>query len=551
MDYNLILNSIFKEANVGIIVVNKAGIIVQNNPYLEFLFGYNKGELVNMALEVLLPRNYKKTHISHRDNYLKNPRPRAMGTHHELYGLKKDGSKFPVEISLSYSTINDELYAIGYVTDDTAQKSMLHELIESKQRLDEAQKMAHLGNFEIDWATKKALWSTEMYKIFDLDSTNKTEIYWEDIIQYIHIEDKESMLNDTLQIVQSKTGSEIDFRIITPLNKLKYLHGKREVRLDTQGNVISLIGVIQDVTKLKSVEVDLNEKVSKIQQVEVKLLQLNEALEIKVDERTSELEETVNRLLFTNSTLEQRELQLKEALSKEIELNELKSRFVSMASHEFRTPLSTILSSATLISKYIEAEQNEKRQKHIDRIKSSVNNLTGILNDFLSLSKIEEGKEQLKIEEIDINKLCIEIHDEIKGLLKKDQHLNHNQEADIIIYSDKRILKNILFNLISNAIKYSPENTKIDCVISSKDNLVHIQIKDYGIGIPLEDQKHIFSRFFRASNVVNIQGTGLGLNIVKRYVELLGGEISFKSSATDGTIFKIIIPIKNEKAVNN
>ncbi len=215
-----------------------------------------------------------------------------------------------------------------------------------------------------------------------------------------------------------------------------------------------------------------------------------------------------------------------------------------MASHEFRTPLSTIMSSASLISKYVNEEQNERREKHINRIKTAVNNLTGILNDFLSLSKIEEGKIEVHISPIILEELCLETIDELKGLLKSGQTIEHIQEDTIGSFeTDLRILKNILFNLLSNAIKYSGPETTIRCKTFSEAENLCFEIIDEGIGIPEEDQKHLFSRFFRASNVENIQGTGLGLNIVKKYVELLGGNISFTSTHGKGTTFIVKIPI--------
>lgn len=299
-------------------------------------------------------------------------------------------------------------------------------------------------------------------------------------------------------------------------------------------------------------EVVLNDRViftgiihdlTEVRQAEDALLELNEALEKKVIERTDELESTVNELLVTNKKVKEREAELKVALEKEKELNELKSRFVSMASHEFRTPLSTIMSSASLISKYIEEGHNEKRQKHVDRIKSCVVDLTGILNDFLSLSKIEEGKIEVGKEEIRIDEICDIVTDEVKGLVKEGQILKKIVDKSIIIYSDKRILKNILFNLLSNAIKYTPQDGHIECKVERKDEKVVFTIIDDGIGIPKEDQKFLFERFFRASNVENIQGTGLGLNIVTRYVTLLGGEISFESEEGKGTEFLVLIPI--------
>jgi len=282
-------------------------------------------------------------------------------------------------------------------------------------------------------------------------------------------------------------------------------------------------------------EVILNDRViftgiihdlSDVKEAEQKLVKLNELLEDKVEERTNELEKVVNKLLTTNTKLEESEKELNLALAKEKELSELKSRFVSMASHEFRTPLSTIMSSASLISKYVEESQNEKRQKHVDRIKSAVINLTGILNDFLSLSKIEEGRIELTKIEVNLNALCDLVHDEVKGLLKKNQKIIHQHKEGLHLVSDNRILKNILFNLVSNAIKYSDEGDTIICRTSKKGDRTLIEVEDEGIGIPENEQKYMFERFFRASNVETIQGTGLGLTIVKRYTELLGGNIS-------------------------
>jgi len=300
-------------------------------------------------------------------------------------------------------------------------------------------------------------------------------------------------------------------------------------------------------------EVILNDRViytgiihdlSDIKAAEQELLELNEKLEGKVEARTNELEKAVNELLRTNTKLEQSEKELKSALGKEKELNELKSRFVSMASHEFRTPLSTIMSSASLISKYTEEAQNERRQKHVDRIKSAVTNLTGILNDFLSLSKIEEGKIILNKSSINLQDLCDLVINEVKGLLKEGQKIEQEHEISVVLNSDERILKNIFFNLISNAIKYSPPNATIKCKFRLKNQACEIDIIDQGIGIPEQDQKYMFDRFFRASNVETIQGTGLGLNIVKRYVEMLGGTITFVSKESVGTTFTITIPIE-------
>ena len=300
-------------------------------------------------------------------------------------------------------------------------------------------------------------------------------------------------------------------------------------------------GIIHDLTEVKEAELEIRS--------------LNKKLEKKVTTRTIELEKTVNQLLSTNTSLQKeikdrqtaekqlqlRESELSEALEKEKELSELKSRFVSMASHEFRTPLTSILSSASLIGRYTREDQQANRDKHIGRIKSAVANLTGILNDFLSLSKLEEGKVEVNLSEINLDALCNEVIEDTKGMLKSDQVINHTIIGDATnVIVDERILRNILFNLISNAIKYSDKDIK--CIITFEKEYYQFEIKDQGIGIPIEDQKYLFSRFFRAGNVTNIQGTGLGLNIVKQYVDILGGEISFESEHEVGSTFFVRLP---------
>ncbi len=250
------------------------------------------------------------------------------------------------------------------------------------------------------------------------------------------------------------------------------------------------------------------------------------------------------RKIFTGIIHDISELRkVKDALKKEMELNEMKSRFVTMASHEFRTPLSTILSSVSLISKYNDPKDEEKRMKHVHRIKSSVANLTGILNDFLSLSRLEEGMVMNAPVAFNIKELSDEVVEEMNMVLKNKQIIQYRHFGeDSQIHLDKNLLKNIFINLLSNAIKYSAEGKIIEFSTTINENHLDILVKDEGIGIPEEDKKHLFSRFFRAQNAQNIQGTGLGLNIIKKYIDLLNGKISFISELNKGTTFTITIP---------
>ncbi len=271
---------------------------------------------------------------------------------------------------------------------------------------------------------------------------------------------------------------------------------------------------------------------------------LRKAAEDKLRSHASELENEVRKrtmiLQEAVAQLEATKVNLSESLEKEKELNELKSRFVSMASHEFRTPLATILSSLVLLDKYAEKGDREKQTKHISRIKNSISSLTDILNDVLSLSRLEEGRIEANIEETDIKTLAEEITQDFRNLLKKGQVLEYKHTGKSVLFpTDKKIFKNILVNLLSNAIKFSPEGRNILLSTEITGKTFSVAVKDEGLGIPAEDQENLFERFFRGKNVTNIQGTGLGLNIVLRYMELLGGEISFISELGKGTTFNL------------
>ncbi|MEO7524211.1 MAG: PAS domain-containing sensor histidine kinase [Ferruginibacter sp.] len=396
--------ALFEYASLGILVANQNGKIELVNGYILNQFGYqNKSDLIGQEVEILIPSRYEHTHHNHRANYLKKPERRPMGVGRDLYATKKDGSEFPVEVSLSHYISGGETFVIAFLIDITKRKETETAIILQKEQLAE-------NNLKIE--------------------------------------------------------------------------------------------------------------------------ELNESLEKKVALRTQQLQETMTQLQNSKEGLTK-------ALSKEKELGDLKSRFVSMASHEFRTPLSTILSSASLLAKYTETSEQEKRGKHIDRIKSSVNNLTDILNEFLSIGKMEDGKIIAKHAVFNLEVFITEILNEICNISKEHQRLAYKHTGSATIVSDSSLLRNIIFNLLSNAIKFSSNNGLIDIHSHSDKNKFTITVKDNGIGISKEDQQHLFERFFRASNATNIQGTGLGLHIVAKYAELLEGDINFVSGLEKGTTFTL------------
>ncbi len=399
--------ALFQHASLGILVANEKGLIEMVNACLLEQFNYpSADELIGEPIEKLIPNRYHTKHSTYRENYSKHPEPRAMGTGRDLFAAKKNGTEFPVEISLSNYITNDGKYNIAFII---------------------------------------------------------------------------------------------------------------------------------DITKRKEIENDVKIQKEQLATVNLRIEHLNNELERKVSERTLQLQETMEQLSSSRDELTQ-------ALSKEKDLSDLKSRFVSMASHEFRTPLSTILSSASLLAKYTESDEQDKRNKHIDRIKSSVNNLTGILNEFLSIGKIEDGKIETNNINFNLKDLISATIAEMKAMCNFTRTFTYEHKGNAWCCTDPSLVKNIILNLLSNAIKFTVENGEIKVLSSSGTDEISISISDNGIGISEQDQLHLFERFFRAKNAVNIQGTGLGLHIVAKYVELLEGKILWESKLEEGTTFNIQLP---------
>jgi signal transduction histidine kinase len=244
-----------------------------------------------------------------------------------------------------------------------------------------------------------------------------------------------------------------------------------------------------------------------------------------------------------NTVLTKKTLNLEESLTHERALNEMKSRFVSMASHEFRTPLSTILSSASLVQSLIALGDTTKVLKHVDRIRKSVGHLTGILNDFLSLDKLEQGKIEVELEEFNLQDLLSDVIVELRDMRKANQEIRLAFSGENRVTIDERIVRNIVINLLTNAIKYSEKEIDLSVVVTDRE--VHIKVTDKGIGIPEEDQRNLFEKFYRGKNVLNIPGTGLGLIIVKRYLEMLNGTIELCSVEGAGTTVDVRFPLNN------
>ncbi|MEO6883472.1 MAG: PAS domain S-box protein [Bacteroidia bacterium] len=499
---------LFESAGEALFVVNTKGIIQLMNVRACEMFGYEESELVGQPLEILLPESDRKAHVKHRKDYNEAPRRRSMGMGMDLRGIRKDGKQLPIEVSLNYFESGGEMFIMSLVTDISERRKVE----ESVRKLNE-----ELEN-KVNSRTKELKESQQLYQVIARNFPAGTINVFDRKLNYVFVEGMElfkyGVTSEKLVGTSylDRVSEEIREEIKTKL--LEVFAGKNATfEIQFKGRFYSMNAVA------------LNNSEGKIEQI---LL--------------------VEQNITAQKTAEE---DVKTALIKEQELNQLKSRFVSMASHEFRTPLSTILSSTALIEAYLEPEKfnfetiKNKTDKHLKRIKSSVGNLTNILNDFLSLDKLELGKIQPQSIEFNIKQFLIELTEEIQTTLKSGQKINYSHTSEVVdVFLDGQMLRNIVINLLSNASKYSPEESTIKLTSNIERNNLIIMITDQGIGIPEVEQEKIFERFFRAKNVTNIQGTGLGLNIVKRYVDLMKGEISFSSKEGEGTTFKLIIKIK-------
>ncbi|MGY0036455.1 ATP-binding protein [Pedobacter sp. NJ-S-72] len=327
-----------------------------------------------------------------------------------------------------------------------------------------------------------------------------------------------------------KNGSQFPFRL--GVSEVKY-----------SGRII-YAGFIHDLSREKEAESKLQDYAALLEdQVQERTFSLRETVEA-LEQTKAELNLSLENLHNTVFTLEQTQRELNLSLAKEQELGKLKSRFVSIASHEFRTPLSMVQLSASLIERHALPFDNPNISKHVDKIKDAVLNVTAILNDFLSLEKLDGGKVLTKFNHFNLAEFAAEITEEMQVALKGRQKIVFvHRGSEVMITLDQTLLKNCIVILIDNAIKYSGEESSIQFYTKINENNCTIRICDNGIGIPFEDQKHLCEPFFRAHNTGKISGNGLGLSILSRYTDLMNGKVDFKSRINRGTLFTLTFPI--------
>lgn len=405
----IVFETLFEAISEAVVVVDEFQKIRVVNSSVKKIYGYDKDELLEKSLEILIPEKHKKRYIDYFKHFFSHQKKRQMGEGDNLYALHKDNTVFPIEMGLNPFEIKGELYVMILIVDITVRK-----------------------------------------------------------------------------------------------------------------------------------------------QKNLEIIRLNTKLENIVKERTRSLSDSVEKLEIMNQQLDEEnkkriaaENKAKVTLKKERNLNELQTKFLSMVSHEFKTPLTGISVSTMLLQKYSLTKQQEKREKYISIINGKVHYLNGILNNFLSIEKLEKKEIRYDITKFYIKDVIDEVINGANLLFKEGQKIVCTSDFDkISISQDQKIIELTLSNLVSNAIKYSLENTTIFIAVAQDKKNTTIRIIDKGFGIPKKDQKNIFKRYFRAENVLLIEGTGIGLNIVKKHLKNLGGQLNFKSEYKIGTTFTVTIPNK-------
>ena len=532
------IEAFFEYATMGILVTDSSGKITAINPFALKEFGYTENELIGNKIETLIPSRFHNRHIHHREKYSENPQNRPMGAGMGLFALKKDGTEFPVEVSLGNYHNNGDKYVIAFISNISVSKKAAEEIIKLNDELEAT----------VEQRTKDLKETLQQLEI----SSGKLED-----VQYF-----QKALLDNAGAMIIATDEEGIIKLFNPEASLNIGYHESEV-IDINTPVLfhEKIEISRKRKELLNefgitIKDDFAVLVEKsrrnIHEEEQYTYRKKNGTSFPVSLTITAIRDNDGEITgfmgiaIDISEREKAEEDLRESLEKEKELSELKSRFVSMASHEFRTPLSTVLSSAYLIEKYTTADDQPKREKHLQRIVSSVNMLTDILNDFLSVGKIEEGKIQVKLIHFNIQELIIAIAGELKNNLKKQQKIQYHHEGTPHVLMDASLMKHIIMNLVSNASKFSSETSPIEIKTSSQNHHIILSVKDNGIGISKEDQKHLMERFFRGANAGNIQGTGLGLHIVSKYAELMNGTVECKSELEKGTEFVITFNSKTE-----
>ncbi len=495
----VLTNTIFDNVDYLLIATDTGGIITKFNKAAERFLGYSAEEVVGIStpavfhlgsevveraeiLSVQLNRPVKpgfEVFVAKTDLGLANE--------HEWTYITKEGLHKPVLLTVTALRNNeDEITGyIGVAKDISQSKRIAEDLQSSQNRLNEAQRIANIGSWSLDHSTGDLLWSDQIYSIFELDPLTFSPSY-EGFLNSIHPDDVEKVQTSFSNALENKSTYNIEHRLLMKDGRIKHVIERGETLYSDNGEAALTQGTVQDITELKLVQQNL----------------------IKAKEDA----ESANRS---------------------------KSRFLANMSHEIRTPLNGIMGFIELLQRQ---ETDPKKIDYLDIIQNSSKSLLVVINDILDLSKIEGGNMQIETIDFDLEQDLHELLSFFRSIADTNNiRLNFEYPSALSthVHTDPLRLKQVLSNLISNAIKFSPQDSAITITLHREGEIIHISIQDEGIGISEEAQQRIFNPFEQAeiSTTRNYGGTGLGLSISKKLIELLGGEIQVESRLGEGSRF--------------
>ncbi|MGE5498196.1 MAG: PAS domain S-box protein [Syntrophothermus sp.] len=485
--YELKMLRIALESVNGIVFqTGSSGLFTFLNPAWEIITGFGRSETLNMEFSSFVAPEHRQMSSGYMEDLLAGRKPKM---HCEVRYMKKNGGFCWMEVYAVPVKGEDGkiIGASGMLTDITQKKFQEDEIRKLSKAVENAPLAVVLTNLmgKITFVNKGML-NISGYR-------READLLHRVVFDFTDQSGKEKLINEVLPLIYEDKiwqgeiellradGTEVPVNIICSLIK------------DEFGNPQQLLANFTDISNLKKAEAES-----------------------------------------------------RNALMRERELNEMRSRFVSLVSHEFRTPLAAILSSAEILEYYSEKFTPEKKAAHYEKIKTSISNLLDILNEISEINQIDSGRVIPLKKKIAIEKFMQEIMDEINtGYQDRPEIIISRQLDSLDLFTDKKLLRQIVINLISNAVKYTPETKKVFINIINNQEEFTIEVKDEGSGIPEQDQSLIFEPFSRSSNVSGIKGSGLGLSIVKKAVETLNGILTFQSTEGEGSVFTVSLPQKD------
>ena len=516
---------LFENSPIAIVLLDDQDKVAFINESFSALFGYYieeiRGKFIN---DLIVPPELREEAETYTNEALSGNQ-----INKESYRRKKDGTLVYVQIVAVPVIVNDKTVGLyGMYVNLTERKDAEDAVKESEEKF---RKLAETANDSIvisDSKGKIISWNKSAERTFGytFEEMNGKDI--QTIIPRKHkllhkesfnerVSGREPKLFGKAIAIEAVRKDETVFPIELSLSSWE------------SNNLFYYTAIIKDIT----------ERVNAEQELET----YRNHLEELVRKRTEELDKANESLKKEIEKEKEIEMMLQQSLEKEKELNEMKSRFISTTSHEFRTPLTSVLSSAELLQKYAAKWSDDKKNQHLNRIQKSVDYLTKLLDGVLTLSRTETGKKNYNPEPVDLRKFAEECTEDVKSLMTAQHELKLSYKTSQKKFNlDTKLLKFIFNNMLSNAVKYSPEGGKIGLKISTNKKYLIMEVSDNGIGIATEELGKIFESFYRTKNSGTISGTGLGLAIVKRAVELHNGEITVSSEINKGTTFVIKIP---------